>query len=465
MIPRPQFKPWISWEIVPGEGVLLLSEQGHFLLRGGVYTRLAPLLNGRNTVDEIILCLQGQFSAVEVFSALMGLRSKGYIVDEPLSLPSEQAAFWDLLDGGANNAARHLQEATVSVVSFGAIDPAPFQSMLASLGVQVSNDGQYSVVLADDYLHEDLAAFNQDALASDRPWLLVKPVGTELWLGPLFLPERTACWACLAHRLRGARKVEHYLQERLGASASIPRPVAVLPSTLPTALSIAATETAKWIVRGRNEDVEGRVVSVNALTLAKRSHILARRPQCSHCGDPAAFASGQAVPIVLQSCKKAFMTDGGHRILSPEETLKKLAHHISPITGIVHTLQPTTEWMGENGLVLSTHQRIIPGTWTFLTQPCAMLQLVREGVPRKLKPAPFAKLSNVIQASSKEMKLAFGPNSKISAAWLFIPTPVCSSARCNLRIAKPGTQWAHRQAGYRSHLTTLKRSSGVLCGR
>ena len=85
MIPRPQFKPWFRWAIVPGEGILLLSEQGHVSLRGGVYMGLAPLLNGQHTVDEIINRLQDEFPAPEIFSALMSLRSKGYLIDEPLS--------------------------------------------------------------------------------------------------------------------------------------------------------------------------------------------------------------------------------------------------------------------------------------------------------------------------------------------------------------------------------------------
>lgn len=152
MIPRPQFKPWFRAAVVPGEGVLLLSEQGHLLLRGGVYAYLAPLLNGQHTVDEIIHALQERFSAVEVFSALIGLRSRGYTVDEPLSFLSEQAAFWDRFDGGAENGVRRLQEITVSIVSCGEIDPIPFRTILTSLGVQVVNDGKYWVVLTNDYL-------------------------------------------------------------------------------------------------------------------------------------------------------------------------------------------------------------------------------------------------------------------------------------------------------------------------
>ena len=33
--------------------------------------------------------------------------------------------------------------------------------------------------------------------------------------------------------------------------------------------------------------------------------------------------------------------------------MKKLAHHISPLTGIVHTLRPTSTWTEENSLIPS----------------------------------------------------------------------------------------------------------------
>jgi ribosomal protein S12 methylthiotransferase accessory factor len=262
-------------------------------------------------------------------------------------MPPEQAAFWDLLDVNPRDATKRLQETTVSVVSFGEIDPAPLHAILASLGVHVSNDGRLCVVLTEDYLCDELDAFNLKALTYGHPWLLVKPVGTELWIGPLFLPEKTGCWACLAHRLRGAGKVESYLQEKKNTLSPFAPPVAALPSTLQTAYNIAATETAKWIVCGQNEELEGQVVTLDTISLAKQSHRLVRRPQCPRCGDQATFAAKQAEPLVLKSCRKVFTNDGGHRTFSPEETVKKLEHHVSPITGIVSLLQPNSMWIGE----------------------------------------------------------------------------------------------------------------------
>src|SRR5262249_12069056 len=283
---RPQFKRCFRWTPIPSEGVILQSERGPLLLRGLVYFQLAPLLDGQHTVDEIVARLHGHVSAVEALYALELLYRRGYVVDAIPSVPSEQAAFWGLLDVNPQDAVKRLQETTISVDSFGDIDPVPFQALLASLGAQISDDGQYRVVLTDDYLCSGLDIFNQESLARESPWLLVKPVGTELWIGPLFLPGKTGCWACLSHRLWGARKVESFLREKTSALDPSSLSLAILPSTFHTALSIAATETAKWVVCGQNECLEGQVVTLNVLSLAKHNHVLIRRPQCPRCGDP-----------------------------------------------------------------------------------------------------------------------------------------------------------------------------------
>ena len=353
MILRPYFKQCFRYEVLPSEGVVLLYERGHFLLPGNVYIQLVPLLDGQHTVDEIFADLQDKVPAAEVLQALATLQSKKFIVDIPLPLPPEQAAFWDMADINVENAVQRLRETTVSVFSFGAIDFAPFQDLLASQGIRVCDNGECHVVLTDGYLRPELEVFNRDALIQNRPWLLIKPVGVELWVGPLFLPGKTGCWSCLAHRLQGAKKVENYLWEKTGSFDLHSLSLAVLPSTFYTALSIAATETAKWLICGRNESLEGRIVTFDMLSLTTQSHILVQRPQCPRCGDPHAFAAQQSAPIILQSRRKVFASDSGHHSLMPEEIVKKLEHHISPLTGIVHTLRPTSTWTGENSLTPS----------------------------------------------------------------------------------------------------------------
>jgi ribosomal protein S12 methylthiotransferase accessory factor len=129
------------------------------------------------------------------------------------------------------------------------------------------------------------------------------------------------------------------LQERKELLTDFPFPLAALPSTVQIAYSIAATETVKWIVSGHPSEVEGRIVTLDTVSLAKHSHQLVRRPQCSSCGDPTVVTVQQSRPVMLQSRTKNFTSDGGHRAFSPETTVKKLEHHISPITGIVSLLQ------------------------------------------------------------------------------------------------------------------------------
>lgn len=338
----PRLKSCFRCEVIPSEGVLLLDEKQSYILANPAFIDLVQLLDGEHTVEEIIALLQQQMSSLEVLSLLMQIRD--YVVDSPPPIPSEQAAFWEMLDIQPEVAYQRLQTTSLAVKTFGDIDPTPFQTMLTSLGVQVSHGGERSLVLTDDYLQAGLEAFNQKALIENRPWMLVKPVGTEIWLGPLFIPGQTGCWECLRQRLQSKRKVETYLQLKQGTINSFPASLAVLPSTWQTALSLAATETVKWIVRGANATLEGNIVTLNTLTLEQHNHRLICRSQCAACGHPYLIAQKQSTPPVLQSRQKSFTTDGGHRSISPEETFKQLQPHISPITGIISLLEPPHGW-------------------------------------------------------------------------------------------------------------------------
>jgi oxazoline/thiazoline synthase len=350
-IPPTRFNHCFHYEVIPSEGVVLFSENKEIFLNGEIYVRLAPFLNGQHTIVEIIELLLNEMSSLEALFFLDELRQQGLIIDTHPSIPSEQAAFWSMLAISPVNALKRLQAGPISVTSFGGIDIAPFQAMLESLGVQVDRQGDRWVVLVDDYLQEGLEAFNQKALSDNHPWMLVKPVGTEIWLGPIFTPGETGCWECLRHRLQRHRKLEGYLQQKKKTTKPFPKSLAILPSTWQTAIGIAATETAKWIVDETNKCLEGTTVTFNTLTLEKRSHVLVRRPQCPCCGRPNLVSTGQTAPLALKSCKKVVSNEGGHRSLPPEETFNRLKHHISPITGISGDLQRISiRWENKNGL-------------------------------------------------------------------------------------------------------------------
>lgn len=339
MLKRPKFKAQFCVETVEEEGTFLLSENGSIFLSDRTYQSLCPLLDGNRTVDEIVEELQEQLPAPYIYYALMELEHQGFLIESETILPANLAVFVEHLNVSIKDAARRLQETTVTVTALGTLSAASFIKILNSLHIKIADEGDFEVVLTDDYLRGELVEINRENQRRSRPWMLVKPIGTSLWIGPIFQTPQTGCWECLSQRLAGNRPIEKFIQRRRNTLSQLPLtpPLADLPSTQQTALTMAATELLKWIVQGENKGLEGVLISHDTLTLATSKHPLIKRPQCNCCGilKP---EHRQPLPVVIGSRKKKFIADGGHRCVSPEETFERYKHHISPITGVVREL-------------------------------------------------------------------------------------------------------------------------------
>src|SRR5262245_22854265 len=237
MLNRPKFRPHFHVEVLPGEGVLLLSDSRQTLLRGRLYEQVAPWLDAR-TAEDLCHQLRGTASPAAIFYALAQLERKDYLCEEEGALPAGQAALWSSQQVAPAEAARRLAGRPVVVRAFG-VDANPFFELLQSLHVRVAGEGAPDVVLADSYLSGELEACNAEALRSERPWLLVKPSGRQVWVGPLFRPGKTACWECLAQRLRSNSPIAAFLQGRNGRAAVVNDRVCT-PATLRVAEGLAA---------------------------------------------------------------------------------------------------------------------------------------------------------------------------------------------------------------------------------
>ncbi len=204
--------------------------------------------------------------------------------------------------------------------------------------VQLADDGQWTVVVADSYLRSDLGDYNQEALRTRRPWLLVRTGGSQVWLGPLFRPGCTGCWACLAERLRANSPVAGYLEEKRGNDGRTFVDRCQTPATLQAGWGLAATAVASWIVGADLSRLDGKVQTLDLLTGQTQSHMLIRQPSCPACGEPGT-GEKQVSPLILHRCRKTFTQDGGHRAASPQETLDRFGCHVSPLTGAVSMLE------------------------------------------------------------------------------------------------------------------------------
>ena len=353
MLVKPKLKSSFHLETVESVGAFLLAEQKYYFLHGSAYEYVTPLIDGRRTTDEIVDCLEQQVSPTNAYYVLCLMEQNGYLVENDSNeyeLPEYIAAMADHLNVERSVAAQRLQSTTISVKALGNVRSEALISKLESFNIKVGDKGDLEVVLTDDYLRPELEAINRQAEAEKRPWLLVKPLGTTTGIGPLFEPEKTGCWQCLAQRLEANRPVESFIQHKKGGSGLLSPAVSVCPAQSHPGLDLAATEIVKWVIQQKNELLSGTLVTLDLMALDTQKHVLVKRPQCPVCGEPEyANITREPVPIVLASRQKTFVEDGAHRSYSPEETLKKYQYHISPLTGAVRQL--TQIYQSSNGVM------------------------------------------------------------------------------------------------------------------
>ena len=215
------------------------------------------------------------------------LERDGHLAESTPEIPREVAAFWHALGIPPRDAIRSLASKSIRVRALGSADATPLLEALREFGIRLvdDDDADMEAVLTNDYLLAELSEINSAALQSNKVWLLARPMGIEIRIGPLFVPGVTACHRCLSDRLRRHRIVDQFVAEKNG--------LAELPSAAFAALRlgtcvtsfVAALEIAKVLV-GAGENLRNRVLNFNTKTWAAETHVLTRHPHCSSCGHP-----------------------------------------------------------------------------------------------------------------------------------------------------------------------------------
>lgn len=344
MLPRPRFKAHLLVQVVEPDTVFLATERGHRVLEGRLYAMLAPHLDGRTTIQEIVKRLDGRLTRLEVEYGLSELDKAGLLAGSRDNEPAGREAYLELAGVDRREALRRLRR-SAAVRAVGGVRTDGLTSALARLGVRVAPRGAFTIVIADDYLRAELAEFNRLALAKGSAWMLLKPVGAVLWLGPIFEPGRTGCWECLAQRLRQTLERQILLSRRAPDTATVISR-AQLPATLAVGWHLAALEVWKWLALGRNERLSGKLVSLDSVALRLEEHALVRLDGCPACGRR---LRARPKPVRLESRPRHPLADGGYRIVPPELTYERLRHHVSPLLGVVDKIEPF--YQDERGLI------------------------------------------------------------------------------------------------------------------
>ena len=251
--------------------------------------------------------------------------------------PREAAAFWAADGLTPRRVAERLATATVAVEVIGEADGSEVVQALHDAGVDWPTTASSQLVLTDDYLREELFECNQRALETGRPWMLASVGGVEAWLGPVFVPDRGACWECLEQRLSLHRPLDPHLRHPEGPESAPPiRGRGALPSTDRAVAGMIATAVMRWIVLEGASGLSESMLSVDTRLWQTRSHTLAWRPQCPACGEPRPPETAAARPLDLAPPGKRLAPAGTLRTVTPDATLERFGDQVSPITGAVN---------------------------------------------------------------------------------------------------------------------------------
>jgi bacteriocin biosynthesis cyclodehydratase domain-containing protein len=352
----PRFAPNFTVYVLPPDVVCLYSEDRKFLLHGELYCALASAIGkGGKSVRELVRDLEKDFPSDKIHEALKRLVDRRYILPASSSSNGVAAAYWASLGLSPETAHQNLQKCRVRIQSIKVQGEAELGAALSELGVRVvKRSPNLTVTLVNDYLEARLAELNQQHLTDGAPWVLVQPSGIFPLVGPVFRPGQSACWTCLAERMKRNREIKALLDRRDA------RCVAVSPLAQQTfgqtAIQLAAVEVAKAIATDFRTQLSDHIISLDLMGSTIVKHHVAARPQCPSCGRKKLRDPRRApAPVELGAGGKVVMTSGGYRSVSSSATVARFRRHVSPLTGVVSRLERIQADLPLNTNYYATH--------------------------------------------------------------------------------------------------------------
>ena len=159
MLTRPRFQPHLHVESVEGEGVFLMSETGVTVLAGQSYQVIAPFIDGRRSVDEIVDLARERLHPVHVYHTIADLEEKGHLTESgaagevgDVREEEAEAAWWSAQKLEPRDATARLTNTVVNLSAVGEVKIEPLHEALRQLHVRTGEPAQLGVVITDDYL-------------------------------------------------------------------------------------------------------------------------------------------------------------------------------------------------------------------------------------------------------------------------------------------------------------------------
>ncbi len=347
-----RFKSGLNVDVLNSSQLFMLSDSDQVLMENQAVAQVARAVDGQRDAADIVAAVAHQIGPALAFAALNSMLEKGYLRTDLLA----GGSFGSYLENRGLDPLRTINGLTTChVVLLPLTLKRPqneVQQVLEEMAVGLreqgiaveflSEDADVStvdlrctvVVVAEDYIHPRLERLNKEFQRRGTQWLLVKPWGQSAWLGPAFFPGQSACWACMQDRLVANRQAERYLAEHLDRLPAVPTS-GLVPGVARIASQMVLTHLIA-VVNGEPSPFTNMLRSMDLGTLAVADHAVIQQPLCLVCGT---MTHRPTSDVVLMPTDSLDGTDGGYRVCTPEETVERLAKHVSPITGAVSKIE------------------------------------------------------------------------------------------------------------------------------
>lgn len=319
--------------------MLLVSDNESVILSNQVGNAiLLEIAQQALSIEEIFnKFLQKGVPLPDILQVVHALEKQGYIKEPETFFDKEQAAYWESLGMDTGLLAAVLQQKTINIQAVGRANTTVFQLACEEAHLRLSDAPDLQVILTDDYNSLEISRLNKEFKKNKTPWVLLKSTGTEIWLGPIFIGEQTACWECLRHRLELNNPMNQFYKASKKTNENLPKPTINHPLNARIGAGMAVLEIIKWLYSPKNKVLTRHILSLDTKTMKQRFHTVVKRPQCTVCGDAQV---SHPLPVVLKKQEVLVSKLGGYRAVSPKETFEKYKHHVSNISGIISELKP-----------------------------------------------------------------------------------------------------------------------------
>ncbi len=363
--------------------------QGHHL--AGLHMRdILRLVDGKRTRYEIAATLKDKYQESDTNILISNLAYNYVIMSAESNIPRGQAAIWGQL--GVTPCYYEEFVATLKIHCMHLNNrPSHVNYLTEALDnmyiptADNMSDADLLIVAIDDYMQPELMTFNQNRLKDKKRWMPVKLSDAEMMYGPIFTPEKDGvCLHCITNNMRNNREMRGFLEyNKPGSlSAKVEADTPLLSKshavhilfTIIKSLILGDEKNADYLKTPSGEYYHKLLTNYlfahDVLTSNLTTHFANKRPQCLSCGDPVLNDQNrklQPVNLVKDDGHSVF-TSGGMKAVSSEQTLKKYAHLVSPITGVISAIESASPsdddwmhvyWSGSNLAIINRNFRAL----------------------------------------------------------------------------------------------------------